>query len=196
MDVVPPQTPAEAPAETDDLFGAPAEEPAAPLVEEAPAETPPAEATPAETPPPAETDDLFGAPAETPPVEGAPAEGAPPAEAAPAETPAEEPAGEEKGETDDIFGVSPNTLQEVGGLASAELRTWTDNTGTFSCRGRIVLLLDGQVRLLKDNGRTTTVPLHRLSAADLEFVNRQASAQQAAVAQTAQAVIETATIAN
>ncbi len=56
--------------------------------------------------------------------------------------------------------------------------TWTDNTGTFSCRGRLVRFQEGNVRLLKDNGRTTTVPLARLSTVDLEFVNRQASALQ------------------
>jgi hypothetical protein len=40
-----------------------------------------------------------------------------------------------------------------------------------------VRFLDNKVQLLKENGRTTTVPLYRLSALDLEFVNRQASAQ-------------------
>ena len=42
----------------------------------------------------------------------------------------------------------------------------------------MVRMLDGKVQLLKDNGRTTTVPLARLSKGDLEFVNRQASAQK------------------
>ena len=79
-----------------------------------------------------------------------------------------------------------NILHEAGGLASDEMRTWTDNTGTFSCRGRLVRFQEGNVRLLKDNGRTTTVPLARLSTGDLEFVNRQASAQQAEVGKTAQ----------
>ena len=36
--------------------------------------------------------------------------------------------------------------------------------------GRLVAILDGQVRLLKETGRTTTVPLDRLSAADREYV--------------------------
>ena len=79
----------------------------------------------------------------------------------------------------------PNVLHEAGGLASDEMRQWTDNTGNFSCRGRLVRFYEGQVRLLKDNGRTTTVPLARLSTGDLEFVNRQASAQQAEVGKTA-----------
>jgi hypothetical protein len=53
-----------------------------------------------------------------------------------------------------------------------------DNTGKHSCRGRLVRFLDDKVRILKDNGRTTTVPLYRLSTNDLSFVNRQASAQE------------------
>jgi hypothetical protein len=78
-------------------------------------------------------------------------------------------------------------LHEAGGLASAEMREWVDNTGSNSCYGRLVKFLDGQVQLIKDNGRTTTVPLARLSSGDLEFVYRQASAQQAEEFQTAQA---------
>jgi hypothetical protein len=211
---VPPAVPdAAPPAEpTNDLFNEPAA--TTPPAEAPPAETPPAETPPAETPP---QDDLFGAPTETPPAETPPAE-TPPAETPPTETPAtppaddlfgtesapetpaappaetppaegkteEEPAEEEKAKTDDIFGSA--VLREAGGLASTEMRQWTDNTGTFSCRGRLVRFLDGKVRLAKDNGRTTTVPLNRLSASDLEFVHRQASAQQATVFQTAQAM--------
>jgi hypothetical protein len=78
---------------------------------------------------------------------------------------------------------SSSILREPGGLTSSELRTWVDNTGEFSCQGRLVRFMDGKVQLLKDNGRTTTVPLYRLSASDLEFVNRQASAQQAQAAE-------------
>jgi SLA1 homology domain 1, SHD1 len=64
------------------------------------------------------------------------------------------------------------------------MRTWVDNTGRFSCEGRLVRFMDGYVRLMKDNGHTTTVPVYRLSANDLSFVNRQASAQpQATFAQ-------------
>jgi hypothetical protein len=65
------------------------------------------------------------------------------------------------------------------------MRQWNDNTGSFSCRGRLVRFLNGYVRIVKENGRTTTVPLARLSARDLEFVNRQASAQRAELGKTA-----------
>lgn len=67
------------------------------------------------------------------------------------------------------------------------MREWVDNTGTFNCQARLVRFLDGKVQLLKDNGRTTTVSLSRLSENDIRFVERQASAQQASALQTAQA---------
>ncbi len=157
-----PTTPAETPeTDTDDLFGTSTTE-----------ETP-APSTPAPTEPTTDegaTDDLFGEgagtteDAATPPTEGAEA----------TETPADEAT-----DDDNIFGTSTGILREPGGLASAEVRTWIDNTGKHSCRGRLVRFLDGHVRILKDNGRTTTVPLYRLSTNDLSFVNRQASAQEA-----------------
>jgi hypothetical protein len=102
----------------------------------------------------------------------------PPAEGA---TP---PAGNEEATdaTEDLFGTSYDILREPGGLASSELRIWVDNTGKYSCRGRLVRFMDNQVRLLKENGRTSTVRLARLSTNDLQFVQRQASAQQTEMA--------------
>jgi hypothetical protein len=174
----------EEPAEPDDagdfdsLFG----EPEAAPVEEAeamPTETP---AAPAEDE--GELDDLFSAPAEeeaTEPTEPAvPAEEAAPAEEA---VPAEDEK-EEDSSFEDLFSNVDKVLPETGGLASAGLRRWVDNTGEFSCRGRLLDVRNGRAKLLKDNGRTTTVPLDRLSQADLEFVHRQASAQHAAADQT------------
>jgi hypothetical protein len=144
-----PATPSEA---ADDLFSEPATPPATDPATE-PATTPTTEPS---------GDDLFGPPAE--------------------ETPAEEttpPAEESTEETDDLFGKAQSILETPGGLSSDSLRQWADNTGTFSCKGRMLRMMDGKVQLLKDNGRTTTVPLARLSQGDLEFVNRQASAQKA-----------------
>ena len=157
------------PAEpADDLFG--------PMSE--PAETPPAEETPPPAEEPAPLDDLFGPMSE--PADSATEDTEEiPADEAPAE---ETPADEDATDVDDIFGPMSRILREPGGLASVELRSWVDNTGNHSCRGRLVRFLDGKVRLLKDNGRTTTVPLYRLSKSDLEFVHRQASAERASVA--------------
>jgi hypothetical protein len=49
-------------------------------------------------------------------------------------------------------------------------REWNDNTGTFQIEGRLVAILDGQVRILKTTGRTTTVPMRRLSEDDQNYV--------------------------
>ncbi len=54
------------------------------------------------------------------------------------------------------------------------MRLWTDDTGSFQVRARLVDLLEGKVRLLKDTGRYTTVSLQRLSANDLSYVQQQA----------------------
>jgi hypothetical protein len=100
------------------------------------------------------------------------------------------------GATPDPF-KSSAILREEGGLASDQNREWVDNTGRYATRGRLVSFLDGHVRLLKDNGRTTTVPLARLSENDLEFVNRQASAQRAIqVAERAASEVGTPLAAN
>lgn len=50
------------------------------------------------------------------------------------------------------------------------MRDWVDNTGLFRVRGRVHQILDRHVRLLKDNGRFSTVPLRRLSPEDLQYV--------------------------
>ena len=101
------------------------------------------------------------------------------------------PAGGEA--TPDPF-KSASVLREDGGLASDQNREWLDNTGHYTTRARLVSFLDGHVRLLKENGRTTTVPLNRLCQNDLEFVNRQASAQRAAqVADGNQSEVEVGT---
>ena len=50
------------------------------------------------------------------------------------------------------------------------MRLWTDSTGAYKIDGRLILILDGKVRILKQTGRTTTVPLTRLSTADREYV--------------------------
>jgi SLA1 homology domain 1, SHD1 len=60
-------------------------------------------------------------------------------------------------------------------LAQTErpVRDWVDDTGLFRTRGQLVAILDGKVRILKETGRTTTVPLSRLSAADRQYVESQ-----------------------
>ena len=53
------------------------------------------------------------------------------------------------------------------------MRHWTDNTGNYHVAARLVVILDGKVRLQKETGRFTTVPFERLSQEDLEFVSQQ-----------------------
>jgi hypothetical protein len=53
------------------------------------------------------------------------------------------------------------------------MRMWLDNTGRFQTRARLAEILDGKVRLYKDNGRYSTVPLRRLSEVDLAYVREQ-----------------------
>jgi len=185
----PAETPADAPADgdnLDDLFGgnqatteaeprtARQTEPADDLfgseAAAAPAATTPAPTTPAPDSAPT-ADDLFDAPA-TP--DAPPAVETPPA--------AETPAGENKStvdDLDDLFGAVPSAAapatRPVTTPTSQELevRVWTDNTGHYRTVGRLVKISPTHVRLLKDNGRFSTVAKDRLSQADLAYVEKQ-----------------------
>ena len=52
-------------------------------------------------------------------------------------------------------------------------RTWVDNTGRYSVQGRLLLIRDNAVQIMKSNGRTTTVPFDRLSSNDRKYVSVQ-----------------------
>ncbi|HEX4144003.1 MAG TPA: SHD1 domain-containing protein [Pirellulales bacterium] len=71
-------------------------------------------------------------------------------------------------------------------LPADGMRLWTDNTGKHQVRARLVMVLDGKIRLQKETGRFTTVPFERLSLGDLAFVRRQVPTVASAV--TVQAV--------
>lgn len=118
-------------------------------------------------------EDLFGGFDDEPMFEEAPATETP-ADAFPAnETPATD---EDLEAVDDLFGDFGAILNEPGGYQSAGARNWVDNTGSFSCVGRLVSVDGNQVKLAIQDGSTATVPMARLSQGDLEFVNRQALA--------------------
>jgi hypothetical protein len=70
--------------------------------------------------------------------------------------------------SDDPF-ADPFKISAEGRLP---VRAWVDNTGTFHVQGRLIAVLDGKVRLLKENGRTTTVPVQRLSEEDRHYVEQ------------------------
>lgn len=52
----------------------------------------------------------------------------------------------------------------------AEYREWMDNTGTYRVQARVAVIFEDRVRLLKDTGKITTVPLTRLSSRDRAYV--------------------------
>jgi hypothetical protein len=80
--------------------------------------------------------------------------GTPEAEA-PVEAPAEAPKGD--ADIDDLF-------------KDSSYRNWKDNTGNFSVKAKLIVIYGDSVRLLKDNGNTTTVPFRRLSENDRQYV--------------------------
>jgi hypothetical protein len=145
MEPAPEEQPATEPAEPasdslDDLFGPPAAKP---------------EATPKEEPKADSLDDLFGPPA-----------------AKPEATPKEQPKADS---LDDLFGPpapKPAAADPFGMREPAELpmRTWVDNTGNFQVTAKLVEVLDGKIRLLKETGKTTTVEMQRLSEVDRQYV--------------------------
>ena len=51
------------------------------------------------------------------------------------------------------------------------LRTWTDNTGTFSVEAKFVRVEDGEVVLIQENGEELEVTLDRLSDEDQTYVD-------------------------
>jgi SLA1 Homology Domain 1 (SHD1) protein len=59
----------------------------------------------------------------------------------------------------------------IGADGQLPLRGWSDNSGQFQVKARLILILDGKVRLLKETGRTTTVPNERLSTADRQYID-------------------------
>ena len=72
-------------------------------------------------------------------------------------------------------------FDEVQQFAPLEtVRTWTDNSGLYKVNGKLAVILDAKVRIMKENGRMTTVPFERLSRADLDFVQFHAEKQQKA----------------
>ena len=72
--------------------------------------------------------------------------------------------------------VAQAAVEPVDPLASTEVRTWRDNTGNFEVTGRLVVVFPDKIRLLKDNGRFSTVPLRRLSQEDRQYVEQTLAA--------------------
>jgi hypothetical protein len=161
-------------SDLDDLFGEPAK--AAPT--EAPAATPPAATPPAADP---SLDDLFGKPVSTEEKPQSTGDGlfddlfAPKQPASEPTAPVKTPAAPKNNsdELDKLFGIGSFTAPSQ--FNGAEFKTWVDNTGTYSVKGRLAVIYSDKVKLLKENGKFTTVPLDRLSDRDFEYVQWVAS---------------------
>jgi len=148
----------------DDLFGEPA---------------PPAAAPPAVPPPAADSsiDDLFGKPVSTdekPQSTGGGLfddlfEPKKPSNA-PTEAPSKTPAAPKNNsdELDKLFGIGSFTPPSQ--FFGAEFKVWVDNTGTYTVKGRLAFIYSDKIKLLKENGKFTTVSLDRLSDRDFEYV--------------------------
>lgn len=84
---------------------------------------------------------------------------------------------------DDLFGDRTESLNNQASLVSAvekpeeisieqsQKRFWSDNTGKFSTSGKLILVSEDFVRLVKDTGKTCTVKIERLSEVDRQYVN-------------------------
>jgi SLA1 homology domain 1, SHD1 len=77
---------------------------------------------------------------------------------------------------DNLFKSTSNKIDEPAAspepaFRGAEDREWVDNTGDYSVKARLVVIYPDRVRLIKENGKFTSVPLSRLSNADRDYVN-------------------------
>ena len=81
-------------------------------------------------------------------------------------------------ELDDLFKTSSDTSVDRDSFRGAEFRTWNDNTGDFSVSARLSVIFPDRIRLLKDNGKFTTVPLNRLCQSDQQYVGWVATSLQ------------------
>jgi hypothetical protein len=86
---------------------------------------------------------------------------------------------------DDLFGVpsEPEAPKDVAPAVESDpfadafksTRVWRDNTGSFEVTAVLAEIHPDKVRLLKDNGKYTTVPMRRLSSEDRQLVKTIAS---------------------
>jgi hypothetical protein len=156
----------------DDLFGEP-------VPKEAPAASPPAATSPTADP---SIDELFGKPVSTDEKVQSTGDGLfddlfepkQPAKA-PTEAPATTPAAPKNktDELDKLFGIGSFTAPAQ--FNGAEFKTWVDNTRTYTVKGRLAVIYSDKIKLLKENGKFTTVSLDRLSDSDFEYVQWVAS---------------------
>ena len=76
-------------------------------------------------------------------------------------------------ELDALFGVGE--FKPASEFKGAEYRQWVDNSGAHQVNARLAVIYVDKIKLLKDNGKFTTVALSRLSDADFGYVSWVAS---------------------
>ncbi len=91
----------------------------------------------------------------------------------PSTTPAAPPEKDKGDELDKLFGIG--SFVPPSEFKGAEFQTWVDNTGTYTVRARLVVIYSDRVKLIKENGKFTTVPINRLSEKDFQYVQWVAS---------------------
>ena len=153
----------------DSLFDS--SEPAAPAASDSTPATP--EATPAEggVTPEDDIDELFGKPISS-------STGAdqtmdsdvemPSTEQSDNDLPKADKPADDESDLDALFGLGASASAPK--FDGAEFRQWVDNTGAYSVKARLSVIYSDKVKLLKENGSVTTVPMSRLSEADYGYV--------------------------
>ena len=74
---------------------------------------------------------------------------------------------------DALFGVG--AFKPAPEFKGAEFRQWVDNSGTYRVKARLMVIYVDKIKLLKENGKISTVPLSRLSDKDFGYVSWVAS---------------------
>ena len=178
---MPDADPAAEPMADDDLFGEPApeaaaEEPAAPAEnadaaldglfnEEVKPEADPLDA-PAKDANEPDLEDIFGKPVNTDSATPTDLDNSAPKTKAAAPN-------DNDAALDALFGLG--AAAPAPKFDGAEYRQWVDNTGAYSVNARLAVIFTDKVKLMKENGSFTTVPLARLSEADFAYVQWVAS---------------------
>lgn len=68
-------------------------------------------------------------------------------------------------------GIVPKPQKVPSILPPYEMRNWSDNTGRFSITARLLAVMGTHVKLFKESGEITTVPIRRLSVTDKAYVH-------------------------
>jgi hypothetical protein len=74
--------------------------------------------------------------------------------------------------------AEPDVNAETSDPPTTGYRVWSDSTRSYRVVAKLVSVQNGVAKLLKENGRYTSVPIERLSSEDAEFARRWVSSSQ------------------